>query len=333
MILLNAGPSGSHDSGLIIQRYQTSNNNGFGDVVRDTAKIIYELPIQTNDSNIIILPDNASIIDDYYKNWWIKIDSGFCNGQTRQIIQYNGLRKIAYLNEPFLNQGPSPKDFISMYNKNFVGIIYNELSNIFEFGSTCNNPNNNNVFFTDSIGISAKNILSTNITTNHIIINGTTDATSNTSGGTLTVSGGLSIEQTAYINTLYVHNVNITPNISDILQTISIQILNNKLDIPFLKLSDIYGFTMYIVVIVKFHNSNDNLYSNITITALNMKDSWELHNNIVGHDTGIEFTIKNGFHISEINILKDDTEYILYSTPDYGKDLHSIELKYRMITI
>ena len=51
ILLLNSGPNGTHDSGIVFQRYQTDNDSGSGDVVADTT-FVSEYTTQSNWNDI-----------------------------------------------------------------------------------------------------------------------------------------------------------------------------------------------------------------------------------------------------------------------------------------
>jgi hypothetical protein len=341
IMVLNSGPTGTHDSGILIGRYQTSNNSGSGDVVTDNPYIIDVLASQSgisSPSNTIKLSYLTSNSDNYYNNWWIKVETGFSTNQCRQIISYDGTTHVATLDSSWTTQNPANGDTVYLYNKPFVGIIYNEILNVFEFGSTTQDPGKTNVSFTDTIGISFNSGVcnnttpSTNVSSGALLLSGglsincTTDASSNTNGGCLTIAGGASIRKSLYVgNSLNVNNVNITPNSYDIISSITYNALNNQLDIPFITINNnVWSFDIYLAVFIGMSDPNDNLYCNFNIRGVNKHGAWEIITNYVGDDTGIEFDIVN-------DILTNDG-ILRYSTPDYGVQLSNVTFKYRMVT-
>ena len=341
IMVLNSGPTGTHDSGILIGRYQTSNDSGSGDVVSDNPYIVDVLTSQSgisSPSNQIKLSLLTSNTDNYYNNWWIKVESGFSTNQCRQIISYNGTTHVATLDSSWTTQNPANGDTMYLYNKPFVGIVYNEISNLFQFGSTTQDPGQSNVSFTDAIGISFNNAVcnnttpSTNLSSGALLLSGgmsincTVDAVSTTNGGCLTVAGGASIRKTLYVgNSLNVNNVNITPNSYDIISSITYNALNNQLDIPFITINNsVWSFDIFLAAVISMSDPNDNLYCNFNIRGINKSSAWEIVTNYVGDDTGIEFDIVN-------DIITNNGTF-RYSTPDYGITVASITFKYRMIT-
>ena len=342
ILVLNSGPSGSHDAGFMIQRYQTDNNTGSGDIVNDQYVYVDILSTQlgiSSPSNKIKFSYLTSNIDNYYTNWWIKISSGFSVNQVRQIKSYDGTTHVATLSSPFNLQNPASGDTVNFYNKPFIGMIYNELQGLFELGSSVQDPSSN-VSFTDNIGLMTNNIIITNTSPSIILSSGllsgsfvsnggisitnTSDANS-TCGGAMTVLGGANIQKSVYIgDQLYVNNVNITPNNHDIMSSVLYNAMNNKLDATFMTInSDVLSFDIYLGVII-IMNGIPNLYSNYQIRGINKKISWEVAYTYIGDDTGIEFDI--------IIDTATSNGLLQYSTPDYGLSISNIQFKYRMIT-
>jgi hypothetical protein len=320
VFVLNSGPSGSTDAGFVIQRYQDDNNSGTGDVINDDESASFTLPDQSGMTNVQLkLNINASAINDYYKGWWVKVGSGFSNNQSRMISSYNGTTKIAVVSSPWFNQNPSIGDSIYLYNKPYVGLVFNETSNVFEFGSTTNNPGDLNISFSDYLPIhfsSAKSLSTVNSTSGTggsfvmsggISISNTSDSTSVSSGGTFTTLGGGSFGKTLRVgDSLYVNGVNTTPNPYDIYPTTSFNINNNTsslTDISGLTFDpNVWGFDLYLAARIIAVN---NLYVNFHIRGVNKGGSWEIIKTYVGDDTGIEFEITNSGKLQ-------------YTTPNYS---------------
>lgn len=332
ILLLNSGPAGSADSGFLIQRYQYDNDIATGDTVSD---IPYETNILPNQSgmslNQIKLSTLANSTNDYYNGWWIKITSGFSVGQVRKIIDYDGLTRVAIISSNWSEQNPAIGDSISLYNKPFVGIIYNEINDRFEFGATAQDPGKMFVQITDNIPIyfsSAKSVStssSDNSTTGGIVTTGgigvscTKDATSITSGGALTVAGGASIEKTLYAGKdMYINNIKVTPNSGDIPSTVVFNVstvTNIPEDITGLTFdSSVWGVDLYISIRIL---ATTNIYSNYHIRAVNKEDSWEIISSYIG-DQSVNFTITNGGQIQ-------------YTMPNYPGFISAV-FKYKAIT-
>ena len=322
ILVLNSGPTGSKDAGFIVQRQQSDNDSGSGDVVTDTNSTPDTLPSQTGMTNVQIkLNTSASAVDNYYTNWWIKITSGFSNNQVRKITGYIGSTRVATISSAWTTQNPSIGDNVLLYNKPYVGLVYNEIRDRFEFGGTVQDPGQTNVTFTDNIPIyfSAATSTSTqpsiNSTTGALLISGgisisnTTDAVNNTYGGTLTTLGGASIGKKLYVGQkVFVNNIDITPNSGDIYSSLSFTAANNQTSFANITglvfSSDVWGFDIYLASQLTTSNSS-NLYCNFHIRGVNKGSSWEIIKTYVGDDTGIEFNITSSGQLQ-------------YTTPNYA---------------
>jgi hypothetical protein len=307
LLVLNSAPTGSNDSGVIITRFQQDNDIASGDIVNATDPLIITIPSQIGlTSTEIKLHSNASASDNYYNGWWIKVTSGFSNNQVRKIISYSGSTKIATISSSWTTQNPSGGDFVYIYNKPIVGLIFNELNDRFEFGSTIEDPGKTNITFTDYVPITFSSLSSvstsnsSSATSASILIAGgigisnSTDAGSITNGGTFTTLGGASIGKTLYCQTLNVNGVNMTPNNGDIFTSITFNASNNQSvasDISGLLFSSYWGFDCYLTARIV---ATTNLYTHFHIRGVNKGTSWEIIKTYVGDDTGIEFYITTG---------------------------------------
>lgn len=322
ILVLNSGPTGSKDAGFIVQRQQSDNDSGSGDVVSDINNIPDTLPSQTGMTNVQVkLSASASSVDNYYTNWWIKITSGFSNNQVRKITGYVGSTRIATVSSAWTTQNPSIGDSVLLYNKPYVGLVYNEIRDRFEFGGTVQDPGQTNVTFTDNIPIYFSGATSTstqpsiNATSGALLISGgisisnTTDAISNTYGGTITTLGGASVGKKLYVGqNLLVNNIDITPNSGDIISSISFNAANNQSSFANITgltfASGVWGFDIYLVARLTTSVSS-NLYCNFHIRGINKGTSWEIIKSYVGDDMGIEYNITTGGQIQ-------------YTSPNYA---------------
>ena len=320
VFLLNSGPTGSSDSGFMIHRYQQDNNIGSGDVVTDTSPPeTYTLPGQTGMTNTQFkLTVSANALDNYYTGWWIKVSSGFSNNQVRRITSYNGTTRTATVSSAWTNQNPAIGDVVNLYHRPYVGLIYNETTDRFEFGSSARDPNESSVVFTDKMPIvySSATSVSTEVSSSisggallmsgGISIQNTSDALSVTSGGTITSLGGASFGKTVYVGTtLYVNGSNMTPSPHDMFSIRNFSAANNQsafVNITGLILdSSVLGFDCYLSAKLI---ATTNLYVNFHIRGVNKDSTWEIVKTYVGDDTGIQFNIT-------------DFGQIQYTTPNY----------------
>jgi hypothetical protein len=304
IIILNSGPSGTADSGFMTQRYQIDNNTGSGDVVNDPNYYSFTLPNQSGMTNVQVkLPTNANSNDSYYNNWWVKIVGGYSNNQVRQITSYIGSTRIATIDLLWDTQNPNMGDTIQLYNRPYVGLIWNAVNTRFELGTTTQDPGNSSVTFSEYVPLFADSIklnstaLSLNSTYGTLLVNGgisvitTTDATSVTCGNGLTIAGGASIGKTLFVgNSIIVNGINIQPNTYDIPSTIVFNGSNNvtNANIPVLSFpNSVWSFDIYIAIQLV---ASTNMYSNYQISGCNMGTDWQIIQSYVG-DSIINFSI------------------------------------------
>lgn len=334
ILVINSGPAGSSDGGILIQRYQTANNTGSGDVVNDLSdqQETHILPNQSGMTTTQLkLPITASSIDNYYTGWWIKVTSGFSVNQVRKVTGYVGLTRILTIETIWNTQNPSLGDTIQIYNRPYVGLFWNELIDTFQLGTTTNDPGTGTVTLTEFASLSLSNltiqdtITSTSSSMGALISKGgisigcSAEATSLTTGGALTVDGGSSIRKSLYVgNRMYIGGVDITPNTYDQFSTITFTAANNvtSQNIPSISYSgnSVWGFDVYLSVRL---TATTNLYSNYHIRAVNLGTSWELISNYVG-DSILSFNITNNGQLQ-------------YSTPNFS-GFTSLIFKYKVFT-
>ena len=150
--LLNNAPSGSSDAGLAIKRFQPANNTGSGDVVLDNPEVNGYISNGSNSASTIHLSPGSSSVDDYYKNYWIRIISGTGALQVRKIKSYNGSTKVATIYVTGEANDVTPVEGLdlavildntsqyNLYNCEYVMNIWDETINEFAFICSSTNP-------------------------------------------------------------------------------------------------------------------------------------------------------------------------------------------------
>ena len=333
VLVLNSGPAGSFDAGILIQRYQVANNTGTGDVVNDLTDQheSYTLPNQSGMTTTQLkLPTSASSIDNYYVGWWIKITSGFSVNQVRKVTGYIGSSRTLTIETIWNSQNPTLGDTVQLYNRPYVGLFWNETIDTFQLGTTINDSVGS-VTLTEYASLYLSNLTiqdtipSTNSSTGALISKGgisipcSIDSTSVTNGGALTIAGGSSIAKSLYVgNKMYVNGVDITPNIYDQFATMTFTAANNvtSQSIPSINYSgsSVWGFDVYLAARL---TATTNLYANYHIKAVNKQTSWELITNYVG-DSILSFNITNDGQLQ-------------YSTQNFS-GFSSLIFKYKVFT-
>jgi hypothetical protein len=201
LIVVNSAPSSTKDGGVLVNRYQTENDIGAGDVVSDIAT--FSSTFISTGSSISIFNTTASSSNDIYNNYYIKITSGLGINQVRQIVSYTGSSRTAATSTPW-TVVPQIGDSFSLFNRLYASLFYNETSDSFVLGYTANDPGASVVSVSDYSPLLASSL--------------TLNSTINSTGlgtGTLSVLGGASISKTLFVgNSLNSsHNSNTIGNI------------------------------------------------------------------------------------------------------------------------
>jgi hypothetical protein len=153
-----------------------------------------------------------------------------------------------------------------------------------------------------------------------ILINNTTVATSNTSGGCITVLGGASIQKNLIVGTqLKVNDIDITPSVGDINQRefIAANDQVSPVDVSGFVFTDssIKSFTGVICVTVDADDIYDSLYE---LKGIKKKNGWNLYSSYVGDTLNIDFYITS-------------TGQIQYTSQNFV-DWNSTIMKFRAFT-
>lgn len=308
IFLLNSGPSGTSDSGILIERYQLPNDLSQGDVINDTVPVYKDISLQLQanlQNNQIRFPSELQVLlDDYYIGWWIKINEpSRASNQVRKIISYNSSLNVATVDQVWTGNAPAPGDTINLYNKSFVGLIFDEINNTFAFSSVAS-FNDQRGFLSDTSDMSLR--ISSGLITDKTISNSstgclnlvggmtilnTTDSVSITSGGALTINGGVSIAKKLHVGQeLIVNGVSITPSTGDIQseQTFVSSLSSGSIIGLGFSSNITRSFDVFCSVVV---NASSSLYANFHLRGINKDSSWEIVSSYVGDETGIIFHI------------------------------------------
>jgi len=116
-LVLNSGPAGSGDAGVLIHR-------ALSDVTLDVAYTTGNV-VGTPNATSIELPASASSVDDFYNGAWIKLS----DNSIAQIADYNGTTKIATLSTTgnTLTSGTLTSGMgFSLYIRNYLAQYYDE---------------------------------------------------------------------------------------------------------------------------------------------------------------------------------------------------------------
>ena len=288
VITMNAGPSGSRDSGMFVQRYQTDNDSGTGDVVNDIADITGILGNQTGMglTSIALAGIAVSSVDDYYVGWWIKITGGFDSNQTRKITAYNGTTKVATVSSAWTSSNPVLGDSIMMYSKAYTGFVFNESHDRFE----CVSRNKN---VSDNLNDSTSYVLYSDLVVNdstHSNVYLESSEVATTSSGSLYSAGGISVAKNIIAgSTVTVNGVNLTPNANDRFETQIFTGGNSALfqNVSNASFSGAWGVDIFLTS--HLTTTSGSYYTNYHLRGVNKNNSWELVKEYVGDLTSVDF--------------------------------------------
>jgi len=264
-LVLNSGPSGSKDSGILVERFQLDNDTGAGDVVADTPRETFTLADQTGAGTTqVVLPSGASAQDDWYNGWFVQVTSGFSSNQVRKVLDYTGNTRVLTVSH-WTGQNPATGDNIALYDKPFVGSVFNELENRFYFGSVV--TDGVNLDFTDTVDVICKNLeLTGSLETSG-------DATF---GSSVLVSGGLAVA-----GEIYSEGVLISSNAGDVKKSIELAIANNgSSTVGNLSMVNSFDFYAFVKIV-----ANTDSFSNYHIRGVNTGEEYIYSTNYVGDDS------------------------------------------------
>jgi cytoskeletal protein CcmA (bactofilin family) len=173
LIVVNSGPQGTKDGGLLIHRYQTENGVGLGDVVADP-------PFDTGTaqgvtSTTITLKALSNGNDDFYNDMYLMITSATTGeNQIRKIVDYDGTTKIAGV--AAWDIVPTGSVEYALFNKPYVGMIYDETLDEIALVGVLGDPGNSAIQIQEYINLHTGNIIADGM----LDVNGTFDADVNT---------------------------------------------------------------------------------------------------------------------------------------------------------
>ncbi len=329
-VVLNAGPSGSRNAALLMQRFQKDNDNGSGDVVAGEYKVSFVLGSQVvAGPNEVVLPSTASSVNGVYNGHWIKIDSGFSADQTRKIVGYTGSTRVATVSSAWTDQNPSIADTVSLYNKPYTGIMYDETMDIMRIVCSSSDPAQQAIEVSDDLGLMSKTLHvsstegSTSEVTGSVIASGgltvkcTTDATSNTCGNALTCYGGGAFNGRLFVrDDVILSGVSLNSKVSDIPTEYSFSAANNQTT-PVIWWSG--GFSSFHFVVTVTVAADINLYAQFILRGLNKGQTYGLFADYIGDSTGVSFKL-------------DTLGNLQYTSGDYS-GFQSLTFKWRSTII
>lgn len=131
-IVLNANAMISNvDSGICVERFQTENDVCDGDVIQDIP--FEEGNVVTSTISTVTLNPDEIRVNNFYNEWFIKINSGLGANQVRKIIDFDGMSNVATINSDWSILPDATSDY-GLFPGKFAGIIWEESENKWVFG-------------------------------------------------------------------------------------------------------------------------------------------------------------------------------------------------------
>lgn len=184
-LVLNASPTGLTDSGILISRFQTSNDSATGSVSADSA---FLTTTATGGTTTTVTLASGSSQDNYYQGWWVMVNGT----QVRQVVSYVGGLRAATVDSAFTIV-PLNGQTVKLYNRSFASFIWNETTKQFQTAFSAQDSSGSLTIIEDAP------LYTGAFTTSGIITaSNATDATS-TLTGSLIARGGVGIAKRLYV--------------------------------------------------------------------------------------------------------------------------------------
>ena len=118
-LVINAGPAGSGDGGVLIHRHGSDVVSGVSVTSGSNATIGY---------STITLPDGYSQIDDYYRGWWIRTSEG-----NAQVQSYSAGNLVLATAGNTIGTGANLVGSFDLYNQSYMATYYAETQDEYRF--------------------------------------------------------------------------------------------------------------------------------------------------------------------------------------------------------
>jgi|688.fasta_scaffold10145_3 hypothetical protein len=331
----------SRDLGIAFQRYQSSNDDGSGEIVSDGYVFFDSLPNQVTANDVQVKFSNlTNSADDYYNGWWIKVVSGTNFDQVRQIVSYNGAQRIAEIDIPWTDQNPKNGDTVYFYNSQYVSLYFQDSIKRFNLVYNTRDTITKEITSYDYVDMGVRGLTlsstdsSTNAsngsiyTTGGLSISNTTDSVNSSNGGTITTLGGAAISKKLYVG----NSIGIGESDFDIKESLHI-----KQQVSTIRLENDYNSVSYIDFVKSGTGSCFGVLSDsvndqfsLTFTAFNITPDYAKKIFTITTDgyIGINTTtnINSPFTIKSNNFISSDTTngylgLIAASTNDINSNL------------
>jgi hypothetical protein len=118
-LVINAGPAGSGDGGVLIHRHGSDVVSGVAVTTGSNATIGYAS---------ITLPDGYSQVDDYYRGWWVKTSEG-----NAQVLSYSAGNLVLATAGNTISTSANTIGSFDLYNQSYMATYYAETQDEYRF--------------------------------------------------------------------------------------------------------------------------------------------------------------------------------------------------------
>ena len=160
-LMLNSGPAGSRDAGVLIERYQTANDSAEGDVVGANEPIFLSGTVTSSSGTNFVFTSATDKDQDALSKNWIKITSGTGVDSVRQIVSAtkSGSGPYTYTCTLATLLTSAASATVNLYNRNYVAQFYDEANDELVLGYISNAADIQNVLGrTDLLNVRSKGL-------------------------------------------------------------------------------------------------------------------------------------------------------------------------------
>ncbi len=170
-LMLNSGPAGSKDAGVLIERYQTANDIGDGDVVGSNEPVFISGTVTSSSGTSLEFTSAADKDQAALAGIWLKITTGTGVDGVRKIVSATrtGAGPYTYTCTLATSLTSAAAATLNVYNRNYVAQYYDESEDEYILGYLSNAQDiQSDLGKTDLLNVRAKGLFATNSTISNL---------------------------------------------------------------------------------------------------------------------------------------------------------------------
>ena len=187
-LILNDSPTGINQSGILINRFQTTNNINAGNIITDTPFLTTTV---VAGGPLTVSISSGSTTDNFYNGWWIRVGS-----QVRQVQSYVGSSKTMTIDSIFTTV-PANGSQIQLFNRTYSMFVWDEATKQFAAAFAAIDSSTN-VSILEYANMNVAGLSASDLTSQRLSLTSVLDSSSSTTGS-LTVMGGVGIAKSLYV--------------------------------------------------------------------------------------------------------------------------------------